>query len=217
MCLFEWFGAYRDTATIRVDRCRFVYHNVAMLAFPRFLRTALPLLALPLVVACTGVTDPAPGDDGAPEIGETSDAVTGRPNYSRRNTSLLGMWSGSDHCPGGFDLCTDARIDREPDGSWSITLGPAPFGSDLKIPLRSTNGVFVFSTGDAEGVPGHDDCQDPGCGDVLKVSGVLYAKKVGTEWVPTLKVSLVLQFSHPDEEDAPEGEVRHTGYMTHAP
>jgi hypothetical protein len=139
-----------------------------------------------------------------------------RPKYTRRNTTLLGKYGSRDYCPGGFDLCEDARIIKEADGSWSIALGYADqFGGPLpKYPLVPADGVFVFSSGDS-GVPGYDDCQDPGCGDVMKVSGVLYPKKVGDAWKPTLKVTIDLEFWHPDEDDAPHGEVRHVSYFTH--
>lgn len=173
----------------------------------------LSAAAIFLASACTTQTsDPI---DDEEDVGESYDAVTGRPKYTRRNTRLLGYWRGDDDCHGGFDMCTGALVERGADGQWSIVFGPYEYGSNLRLPLVNTDGVFVFTSGDNGPVEGHDDCDDPGCGNLEKIWGVIYPKKVGTKWVPTLKASFIFVFPYPDEEDAPEGEVRHTSYMTH--
>ncbi len=178
-----------------------------------FFLTSLFLLAAACAQPASGTAAP----DGEEEVASAEGELGARPRYTRRNTTLLGKWASPNHCPGGFDLCEDARVIKEADGSWSIALGYADqWGDDPpKYKLVPADGVFVFSSGD-DGVPGYDDCQDPGCGDVMKVSGVLYPKRVGDTWRPTIKVTYDMEFWHPDEEDAPHGEVRHVSYFTRA-
>lgn len=75
-------------------------------------------------------------------------------------------------------------------------------GNDHHLDLTKTrSGAYVFTTGDLNG-----ECDDPGCGYVTKVSGVVYLKKVGSKKVPSLKLTVREQFDHPEYDGDLEGE-----------
>ena len=79
------------------------------------------------------------------------------------------------------------------------------FGRD-PIPLSETKrGNLVFKWENPE----DDDCDDPGCSNLLGLSGVVYPKKVGSKFVPAVRVFAKWDYPFPDEEDAPEGNVVH--------
>lgn len=80
------------------------------------------------------------------------------------------------------------------------------------ITLReSAGGRLTFSWENPE----NDDCDDPGCGNLLKVSGVVYPRKVGRSYVSTLKLYVTMDYPFPDEEDAPSGETVETESYIH--
>lgn len=75
---------------------------------------------------------------------------------------------------------------------------------DRTIPLKPTAaGRLVFKWEN----PKDDDCDDPGCWNLLGLSGVIYPKLKAGKWVPALKVFARKDYPFPDEEGAPEGEV----------
>lgn len=80
---------------------------------------------------------------------------------------------------------------------------------DAQIPLFETsNGRrrIVFNWENSQ----DGDCDDPGCWNLLGLSGVIYPKKQGNKYVPALKVFVKKLYPFPDEEGAPEGEVSET-------
>ena len=78
-----------------------------------------------------------------------------------------------------------------------------------RVKTWAKNGVVLF----VNDGPINDDCQDPGCGDMTKITGVIYPVRQGNEWVPRIKATFTTEFNYPDEEDAPSGEVTTTVRM----
>lgn len=103
----------------------------------------------------------------------------------------------------GRGICESASITKKgaklyvefADGSYSI-------------PLAQKGDVLAFS-GDFQ-----EDCDNPGCGNVEKIFGVVYFKKFAGAWVRTIKVNTVVDFRHPESEGDPEGLVTSTAYLT---
>lgn len=162
------------------------------------------------LAACAAPSGEATGEEDP--IASLEEDLRGAPRYTHRTTALLGTYLGGGDCPYGSELCEYARIDKEADGSWSISLGLSEYYESPKYKLKPVNGVFVFSSAGAR-ITDYDDCQDPGCGDYQHISGVLYPKRAGDTWKPSLKVTYDIHFAHPDEEDAPSGDVRHKTYF----
>jgi hypothetical protein len=73
-----------------------------------------------------------------------------------------------------------------------------------KVALKPLSDRMVFKWENPE----MGDCDDPGCWNLLGLSGVIYSKKLsrgGT--VPAIKLYVKKDYPHPDEADASEGEV----------
>lgn len=109
------------------------------------------------------------------------------------------------------DSCTDEQ-NRPCVGAVIKTIKGQPFidikdyGREL-IPLVETKkGNLVFKWENPEA----DDCDDGGCWNLLGLSGVVYAKKKGTKYVPAVRVFVKKDYPFPDEEGSPEGEVTET-------
>lgn len=77
---------------------------------------------------------------------------------------------------------------------------------DVSIPLNASNGRIIFKKEGSD----FAQCDDPGCFDLLGVSGVIYPKKQGNKYIPAVKVYLYKEYPYPDEEDSPSGEVTET-------
>jgi hypothetical protein len=171
------------------------------------------LLSLPIfAVACAA---PSAGDDalsdeerallGDPEIAQTSDELGAKPKYTTRSIAIRGEFTTDETCPGGFDSCERILVSRTETGL-DLEFG---FWDSYRVKAWAKNGVVLF-TNDG---PINDDCQDPGCGDMTKITGVIYPVRQGNEWVPQIKATFTTEFNHPDEEDAPGGEVTTTVRM----
>lgn len=141
-----------------------------------------------------------------------------RPEFQINDDNLLGTYSGdvSDYCPGGFDSCTDAELKRKVDGSLELVLGGGPYWDGKHADVWKQGKVLLFSTKDryAPGARDWDDCDDPGCGNVVQITGVIYPKKVDGGWAPTIKAYHTVEFDHPVEVDDPDGELRWMNRMT---
>jgi hypothetical protein len=74
---------------------------------------------------------------------------------------------------------------------------------------RASRGVLVFTSG----VMPSDECDAPGCGNLLKVSGVIYPVAENGKWVPQIKATYTIECPYPDDPEAPRGEVRTTQRM----
>ena len=70
------------------------------------------------------------------------------------------------------------------------------------LPLVEKNGVFVFSESFGDG-----DCDDPGCGNLTRIFGVVYNKRINDKWVPTVKASVEIDFPYPESDDDYDGPV----------
>lgn len=138
------------------------------------------------------------------------------PRYTLAATHLLGRYEGSDFCKGGPTACEWADVAELAPGKWQIAFGAGEYTPGYVARVWQRNGVLLFSTGDRYGYdgPDNDDCQDPGCLNLLKITGVIYPRKVDGQWVPTIKAHVTIDFPHPDEREAPRGEHRFVTRMS---
>jgi hypothetical protein len=181
----------------------------------------LSLLALPiLAVACAApaAEEDAPLTDEErallddPEVAQTADELGARPKYTTRSVAIRGEFTTNESCPGGFDACERILVKRT-DSGLSLELG-GWYGMSgayegYRVKTWAKNGVVLF----VNDGPINDDCQDPGCGDMTKITGVIYPVRKGNQWVPQIKATFTTEFNYPDEEDAPSGEVTTTVRM----
>ncbi len=131
---------------------------------------------------------------------EVTQELQGRPSYTVASVAIRGDYGSSDRCAGGNIACEWISVSRE-NNQTKVWLGDDyGFGADT---VWSKNGVILFSTDRGPG-----DCDDPGCGDVVRVYGVIYPVKVGETWVPQAKVTYEMEFLHPESDEDPEGEVK---------
>ena len=179
----------------------------------------LSLLALPIfAVACaapsTGEEDGGPLTDeerallADPEVGQSSDELGARPKYTTRSVAVRGDFSTNETCPGGFDSCERILV-KKTDAGLVLEFG---FYDSYRVKTWAKNGVVLF----VNDGPINDACQDPGCGDMTKITGVIYPVRQGNQWVPQIKATFTTEFNYPDEEDAPSGEVTTTVRMRKA-
>jgi hypothetical protein len=165
------------------------------------------LLALPIVaVACASPAsdEDAPLTDeerallGDPEIAQTSDELGAKPKYTTRSVAIRGEFTTNETCAGGFDSCERILVKRTESGL-DLEFG---YWDSYHVTTWAKNGVVLFAN-DAI----NDECDDPGCGNMLRITGVIYPVRQGNEWVPQIKATFVADFPYPEEEDAPSGEV----------
>jgi hypothetical protein len=166
----------------------------------------LPFAAL--AVACAAPTADAV-DDRSSELRE-------KPRYTRETEEVLGEYTNDESCTGGFDACERIVLRRAGD-RLEVVIGNYAqyYGKDLVVEAHPTpNGVLVFTTGELDNERPWGDCDDPGCGNIRKVSGVVYPVAEGDTWRPRVRATYTLEFLYPDEDDAPEGELRETRHLT---
>ena len=177
------------------------------------LASACMILALPLGgVGCASSEEGTEAERGIEDVqgvdAEVTQELQGKPKYTTSSTVIRGSYGSNEYCQGGFDACGDAQVIRQ--GSRTIVK----FGSDGEYTADawSSRGVILFSTkGRYEDNSGH--CDDPGCGDILRITGVIYPVKKGNTWVPRLKATFGLEFLHPDDAESPEGEINDVVHM----
>lgn len=158
-----------------------------------------------VLASTTGCRGP---EDAAPFADETAatEALTGAPRYDLSSDVVLGEYTSDEGCPGGFDACERVVV-RRSGAKVEVSFGFDAFGSRSYIASAWSDGrVILFSTGDIT----DGDCDDPGCGNLVRMSGVIYPVRVGQRWVPQVKATYAVDFPFPDEPDAPDGEVRTT-------
>ncbi len=170
------------------------------------------VLSCVFLAACAA---PVPADEARGE--EASELRDKKPRYSLESAELLGEYANDEGCPGGFDACEQIRLRRTADGAGlEVSIGGYEqwYARGLVAPVQATqSGVLVFTTGELPNELPWADCQDPGCGNILKVSGVIYPVAQGDTWIPRLKATFTLDFPYPDEDGAPEGELREVRYF----
>lgn len=123
---------------------------------------------------------------------------SGAPRYTKSSPEVVGKYSSAQGCPGGFDVCDDIEVRRKGAGL-EVSLGMDRYVARV----FESRGALVFSV---DGL--NEDCDDPGCGNLTKISGVIYATRLDGKWVPRIKATVLIDFPFPDEEGAPEGEVK---------
>lgn len=132
----------------------------------------------------------------------SASAWAAAPKYDLSSKEILGAYeevNGS--CTDINDRpCIGVRI-KKGDGVITVTLENY---RDIEVNLRETKKrALVFKWENPE----NDDCDDPGCYNILGISGVVYAKKKGRTYTPAVKLYVKKDYPFPDEDDAPEGEV----------
>ncbi len=111
------------------------------------------------------------------------------------------MMKGEDGCKGGHSLCEYAKIEKV--GNKAVLI----LDGDEKIELKQAKNVMVFSK-DIE-----QDCDDPGCSNILSVSGVVYKKKIGKTWKTTVKATFTIDFPYPESDEDYQGEQKSTVHL----
>lgn len=150
------------------------------------------------------------GDGGSgPEASAEAEVQSGAPRYTVDSPEVLGVYRSGpgEHCPGGLTECEHVEL-RKVDGKLKVSFGWDAFeeGYEGVTDVWATDsGVLVFSIDDG---PWSRECDDPGCGDLVKISGVIYPVRDGDRWVPQVKATYDAVFHFPDDERAPEGDVR---------
>jgi hypothetical protein len=170
--------------------------------------------ALVALVALGCASDPSSSngpDDGLLGDAEVTQELNGKPRYSARSLAIRGEYKAPNDqgCPNGSDVCERIVVHRENEKTW-FEFGyydryDRYWENSGEARVWSENGVVLFTTGEI-----NDDCDDPGCGNFVTITGVIYPVKVGDEWEPRMKVHYTLAFPFPDEPDAPEGIVKRT-------
>ncbi|MBK6692169.1 MAG: hypothetical protein IPG50_08185 [Myxococcales bacterium] len=159
-----------------------------------------PALLLLTVAACGGSDLSSTTTNGNADT-EVEEALRTGPRYTLESPEIFGDYASDDGCAGGFDVCYSVKVRRSGD-KVEVVLGDESFGA-VVAPAWMSRGSVLFSVDGLEG-----DCDDPGCGNLQKISGVIYPVKKGTKWVPQVKASIVADFPFPDEQEAPSGEVK---------
>jgi hypothetical protein len=147
-------------------------------------------------------------DELVPSDGKADSA---RPQYKLTTRSIRGFYDNlGDTCSGGLDVCSSAALQL--DGRRLIlTFGDG----EVDVRVFAKNGVLVFSTGSSL-EDNRDSCDDPGCSNLLKISGVIFPVRQGSRFVPRLKAKYEAQFAHPESDEDPSGDITSTVTMTFA-
>lgn len=128
------------------------------------------------------------------------------PQYSLSSKEIYGEYEQltTDFCTEvpGNGPCLGARVKAV---GKNAVIELVDYDATLSL-YETKNGRVVFNWINKE----DDDCDDPGCWNLLGLSGVIYAKKKGNQYVPALKVFVKKDFPYPGEEDDREGEVIET-------
>ena len=173
-------------------------------------RTSLLFLSLTLgACAATPAAEQDPIREGErallddPEVSSQDQDLTGKPSYSVRSVAIRGEYTSEQGCAGGFDACYRVSVTRAND-KLKIHFGDDAWGWDA-ADVWTRNGVILFSTGELD-----EECDDPGCGNMMKITGVIYPVKSGNAWVPQVKATYVADFPYPEYEGDNEGEIATT-------
>lgn len=158
--------------------------------------------------ASPSASQDGPGQERPPLDPAITQELQGRPSYTIASTAIRGEYRTADGDPGCADAlseCEAITVTRE-NNRTAVWLGGSRYGYEA-TEVWSEDGVILFS------YTGWGDCDNPGCGDVVGVLGVIYPAKSGDTWVPRVKLTLDLEYMHPEEEDAPYGEFRHVARL----
>lgn len=130
-----------------------------------------------------------------------SEAQAAKPKYTLGSSEIYGTYEQLN-----TDSCTDEQNRPCPVGAikkvdGKIVLDLVDYNA--QIPVRAKDGVIVFKWDNPE----QGDCDDPGCYNLLGITGLISPAKKGNKWIPTLKMMVKKDYPFPDEEGAPEGGV----------
>jgi len=101
-------------------------------------------------------------------------------------------------------LCDEALI-LEEKGKLLLVLGDS--SRPVTMSLRKSKNVYVFDENFLE------DCDEPGCGNLESAEGVVYYRKVNKKWIPTIRVSINVDFPFPEYPGDTEGPVTSTAHL----
>jgi hypothetical protein len=160
---------------------------------------------LSLGVACQHKTSTNTAGTKAP-TGRQLANVEKRPALLINNPQILGQYSPATgvYCQDeGRGICQSAKIEKKGADTFVV------FANDPKYSMTlSQKKDVLFFTQNFE-----MDCDNPGCGNLGSIYGIVYYKKINGQWALTIKVTTVVDFPFPDEEDAPEGLVTSSAHL----
>jgi hypothetical protein len=117
-----------------------------------------------------------------------------KPVYTTRSPEILGSYS---------DAAQNYTLLLKRNARGKLEIEDDFGGTDHKIFAK--NGVILFTTGELD-VSG-EGCDDVGCWNLMKLSGVIYPSKAGEEWLPAIKLTVKREYPYPEYEGDNEGEV----------
>ena len=115
-----------------------------------------------------------------------------------QSSNVTGVYENSKNSgPNGFDAYQTAQIGYTYNGKLDISFG---YDKDYKVKVTEKNANSIsFFGGEYE-----DQCDDPGCCDMMEISGKITNIDSAT---PVIEAEYVLNCPFPDDYDAPEGLV----------
>jgi hypothetical protein len=138
------------------------------------------------------------------------------PRYDTSSDVIVGAYGDGARCTGDFDACEKVEVRRVGERV-EVVIGhyERTASRPLVAAARATeDGVVAFTTGALPNERPWGACQKPGCGNIVKVNGVIYPSPEGGVWVPRVRVFYTILFPYPDQEGAPEGELRELRYLS---
>jgi hypothetical protein len=177
---------------------------------------------LPLTLGSFGCATDA-GEDASTERGiedvegidgEVTQDLGARPKYTLSTALVRGTYVANASCP-ATSGCQDLYVVMER-GRLVVRFedGDTYYSADMVADVWASGGNLLFSTKNR--LEGRGDCDDPGCGNIEKVTGIIYPVRVGNAWVPGIKTTYQMEYKFPDWDGAPEGYVSETARLTKA-
>jgi hypothetical protein len=134
-------------------------------------------------------------DDSAFEIDDGDKADSARPAMQLSDAKLIGDYKLS-----GKGTDADVAVKRVGQ-KLKVTV------SDVyALELTQKGSVLVFSE------DFNEDCDYPGCSNMVRMYGIVYYKKVSGRWKPTVRLNTVLDYAHPEFDEDLSGEVNERAY-----
>ena len=119
-----------------------------------------------------------------------------KPQYKKSDKSLYGVYEVPRNQYGRIERLEYREDDN---GTPSVFLGSGRRATSYEV--EEKNGKLIWG-----GYYG-GECDDPGCGYLSHVEGTIEPLKYRGKYVPHMKIMYIQTYEHPDEEDAPEGDV----------
>ena len=127
-----------------------------------------------------------------------------KPRLSLKTKGLVGDYVNlEDSCYDSLEACEEAHI-RMTSKGLVMWFGGVPGDgwrpTQYFVRMWEKNGVIIFA-----GSNYGDDCDNPGCGNMVGVSGVIYPKYIRGAWRIAIKTRHYLNYPAPDDFGAPAG------------